>query len=244
MLNRRRFLEGALAASLMSGASSARADIKCKGPFFSGGQGYKDDSKDCHAWVKGYNSSAEVEAKNFEKLSSQEKSQWCWAACISNVFKVHGYDVPQGDIVSKAYGGLDDLPSFGGGMITWNFSKTWTDRGGQKFSTKVEALYDADGNVYQLDNTDVIQAMTANQPLVVGTAGHAVVQTEFEWIGTKDRFDHVKSVTVFDPWPGRGYRKLAPEESLAAVHRSRWGGLQNTGGLLRYVAWPKITPTD
>ena len=48
-------------------------------------------------------------ALNRPLFASQQASQWCWAASISNLFAYHGHDVSQARIVSEVYGSVANM---------------------------------------------------------------------------------------------------------------------------------------
>lgn len=165
----------------------------------------------------------------------QHQSMWCWAACTSMIFRHHGYDIPQEQIVEEEYGGHVNLPAFTGWRMTEQLDREWTTADGRRFRSELNALFDLEYNTMGLNNEDVVEALDNNQPLLVGTLGHAVVQTGFDYFLLAGNLAP-QAVTVFDPWPNRGLRILSPAE-MSPNPQQPFSGLH-------YVAWAKITPLN
>jgi len=59
----------------------------------------------------------------------------------------------------------------------------------------------------------VANDLAANQPLVIGTRGHAMVLTALQYrLADQWRPAQLSAATVRDPWPGRGRRSLSGVE--------------------------------
>lgn len=160
---------------------------------------------------------------------------WCWAASISMIFRHHGYNVTQEQIVLAEYNALVNLPAGTGWRMTKQLDRNWTDGNGKKFNAKLKGLFDLEYNIHNLNNNDVVAALDANQPLLVGTMGHAVVQTKMEYFKNNGAVaNHGMAVTVFDPWPGKGMRVLAQQEMTPNPFQVFQG--------LHYIARAEITP--
>jgi len=142
--------------------------------------------------------------------ASQRASQWCWAASIAMIMRYHGHPIAQETIVEATYGRLVDLPAYDGETMTSALARPWTDARGVPFRAQVK-VFDLAAGRYELDTQTVIAELRAERPLLVGTAGHAMVVTAMTYRRTGGE-PEVVSVTVRDPWPGQGRRELAWHE--------------------------------
>ncbi|MCC6623594.1 MAG: hypothetical protein IT385_20215 [Deltaproteobacteria bacterium] len=143
--------------------------------------------------------------------ASQRMSQWCWAASIAMIFDYHGHPVSQEAIVRATYGGLVDLPAFDGPTMTDALARPWTDARGASFRARVK-VFDLGAGRFEVDTRTVIAELRAERPLLVGTAGHAMVVTAMRYRETAWGEPEVLGVTVRDPWPGQGRRELGWHE--------------------------------
>jgi ABC-type bacteriocin/lantibiotic exporter with double-glycine peptidase domain len=143
--------------------------------------------------------------------NSQYQSQWCWAACISMIFKYYGHPVSQARIVKEAYGNLVNMPAQPWTMLKM-LNRKWTDDNGVQFTS-----YSSQGS------TNVVAAaqdLAANRPLIIGTKGHAVVLTSLQYAAMYMQTPNgmqlgpvgVTNAVVRDPWPGKGRRVLSADE--------------------------------
>ncbi|RYF44189.1 MAG: hypothetical protein EOO25_00370 [Comamonadaceae bacterium] len=139
--------------------------------------------------------------------TSQEKSQWCWAASIAMVFSHHGFAVAQQDIVRQQYAdGADKaLPVT---QVAPVLQRTWQDSGGRAFFATVTAG-NAPARRFHFGDDTVIRELQAQRPLIVGALGHAMVlvQVQYERFTAQDAVRIVGGV-VIDPAPGKGVRHL------------------------------------
>jgi len=141
-----------------------------------------------------------------EAYRSQQATQWCWAACVSMLFRFHGYTVSQASIVRSVYGSLVDLPSFDGATISRMVNRFWTDEStGQEFEAKVLGLLDlisTGSNSVSINNKDIIDALHNNEPLILASGTHAMlaVGAVYDEVETSSN-PIVHRVTVLDPWP-------------------------------------------
>jgi hypothetical protein len=142
--------------------------------------------------------------------TSQQQSQWCWAACISMVFAYHGYDVSQLDIVARIKGAPVNEPGRGE-EVSNALNASWHDRRGRRFRSRARVWDVMNGRNELSGNQAVIQDLLEDHPLISGAAGHATVVTAMEYYATPAGPLPVR-VHVRDPWPGRGRRVLMPEE--------------------------------
>lgn len=147
------------------------------------------------------------------RYEPQYQSQWCWAACISMVFGHYGYRVAQERIVTEAYGAPVDMPAVNGFVIASALNRVWIDDRGREFEASLEAVFDVMAGYSTLDNIGIVDALDEGNPIIVGARGHAVVMTSVQYINTPVGPNIVR-VGVFDPWPGRGPRWLAPDEMV------------------------------
>lgn len=151
--------------------------------------------------------------------TEQQRSQWCWAACISIIFAYHGHEVSQDEIVARVKGAPVNMPGRGD-EITRALNSHWMDVRGRRFVSRAR-IWDVLGGRFDLEgNPDVIRELASDRPLVSGAAGHATVVTAMEYLETP-MGPMPTRVIVRDPWPGRGRRVLSLEEAnpiyIAAV---------------------------
>lgn len=139
--------------------------------------------------------------------TSQEKSQWCWAASIAMVFSHHGFAVAQEDIVRQQYSdGADKaLPVT---QVAPVLQRAWQDSGGRSFFASVTAG-NAPTRRFLFGDDTVIRELQAQRPLIVGALGHAMVlvQVQYERFTMQDAVRIIGGV-VIDPAPGKGVRHL------------------------------------
>ncbi len=100
--------------------------------------------------------------------SPQLQANWCWAACISMIFAFYGYSVQQATIVSEIFGAAVDRPGQPSQILA-ELNKNWTDDRGKRFR--------AQGDAVSANNFTAVRDLQANQPLIVGSHGHAMVLT-------------------------------------------------------------------
>lgn len=145
-------------------------------------------------------------------VGGQHMAQWCWAACIEMVFEYYGYRVPQARIVAETWGGIVNLPG-DPRQILANLNRSWVDENGRSFR--------ASGDAFSANPVTASQDLAANQPLIIGTLGHAMVLTSLVYVRNPMGGGEVKAAIVRDPWPGRGRRTLAPQEWYATSFLAR-----------------------
>jgi len=160
----------------------------------------------------------------------QYQSQWCWAACISMLFRYYGHPVSQQRIVSEVYGVPANMPAMAGIVMARQLNRRWVDDNGNAFTSQVTAAYDFDARVNNVTNAWLASELNQNHPIVIGTGSHAVVVTAMQYYDTPVG-PNVVSVGVFDPWPYVGARGLTPNE-MRPMH---------LGGALRFVATVRIS---
>ncbi|MBN9498345.1 MAG: hypothetical protein J0H39_16440 [Alphaproteobacteria bacterium] len=167
-----------------------------------------------------------------EAEDPQFASQWCWAASVSNIFDLYGFEVSQATIVQTVYGQLVNLPAFDTTTISRLLSRDWNDESGKSFRCRIRGIFDAYSGASTLDNRRIISALRSERPLLFCNRSHAMVLTAMTYTQTP-MGPFVLNVGFFDPWPGRGLR--GPDHPLEAhpVH---------SGGHMTYLALPEITP--
>jgi hypothetical protein len=204
-LHRRQLLTGLGAAVAVAGLS--RAELAC--------QPYDSDWTVCQA---GLRFSPEV------RTAQQECEYWCWAACIEAIFAIRGYTVSQAAIVERVYADPVCAPAEGQ-TIASAASGAWRDAKGKTFSAGAEVLIDGNTGLWRADSAAVADAeLTAGRPLIVGTAGHAVLLTAVTYAHDTQGNYQILEMVVRDPWPTSPNRRtLSQMEAqqmyfLAAVH--------------------------
>jgi hypothetical protein len=171
---------------------------------------------------------AQVNFSSFARTyRTQQRSQWCWAASIANIFAFHGHPVAQEKIVEAVYGRKDNLPAFTGAVIARQVNRIWTDDNGDRFRATLTAAYDQDAGVFAINNAFMINELRSERPFLVGNASHCMVATAIDFSPVR-----VVAVGVFDPWPTAGSRPLSAAEMMP----------MNRGGQLRFLA--TLTVTD
>ncbi|MES3020678.1 MAG: papain-like cysteine protease family protein [Pseudomonadota bacterium] len=136
-------------------------------------------------------------------ISPQGNSQWCWAACIQMIFRYYGYNVPQHRIVAETWGGIVNMPAQPRQILA-NLNREWRDDNGRRFG--------ASADMSTANPITAAQDLAQNQPLVIGTMGHAMVLTSLVYARAPNGGGEVVSATVRDPWQDRGRRTLSAQE--------------------------------
>ena len=135
---------------------------------------------------------------------SQENTQWCWAACIEMLFRYYNHPVSQARIVNETFGNIVNMPA-GPWNILRALNRQWTDDNGRVFFVQADTM-----------TANLITAhddLFANNPLIVGTLGHAMVLTGISYDRT--RFgSQITEMVVRDPWQRRGRRVLNLQEAF------------------------------
>ena len=134
--------------------------------------------------------------------SPQQQSNWCWAACISMIFAFYGYSVQQSTIVSEIFGSAVDRPG-APNMILAELNKLWTDERGRRFRSQ--------GDAQTANAFSAVKDLQANQPLIIGSHGHAMVLTALTG-DTNVQTDQYQFVEAIVRDPMVGMRRLDPRE--------------------------------
>lgn len=211
MITRRTAVLGGLAA--VGGAQSASAAIRCT-PFAPNGV------RQCEVGL------AVQLNRIMVNTPTQQRQNWCWAACVSAIFGYHGFDVPQLRIVEKVFGADVNSPAIGPQIIR-AIDGSWRDEAGRRFFAHGIVLWDAQFMFGDPRAAAIsAQELSADRPLIVGALGHAMVLSGMTYlVDTMSRGQPLQLV-VRDPWPAPGMptRKIltGPQVQntsfLAAVH--------------------------
>jgi len=132
----------------------------------------------------------------------QQKSNWCWAACLEMVFRYHGLEVSQETIVEETLGDDRNLPGSPGEILE-NLNRTWTVD---------DDDYTVEADTYTVTPGTVAQDLANDFPLIIGSMGHAMVLTGVQYYRRFDSYGNIVGAVVRDPWPGRGKRSLSAAE--------------------------------
>ncbi len=151
---------------------------------------------------------SEVPSEKFaQAFATQEMSQWCWAACISMIFRYNGHPVDQGRIVEATYGRRVNLPSGNGINMSKQIDREWVDDNGKRFIATLTAAFDPMAGYNTMNNDFIINELDKERPIIVGSGTHAMVGTAVAYYKTPAG-PYIVNVGVFDPWPGAGMRGL------------------------------------
>jgi hypothetical protein len=131
------------------------------------------------------------------------------------LFNYYGHPVRQERIVAEAYGGIENIPALSGFTIAQQLNRHWVDDNGTTFDAQLSAAFDAQAGVNAINNAIIINALSQDDPLIVGAAGHVTVMTAAAYRPTPVG-PYITGIGVFDPWPGRGARQLMPVEFTPA----------------------------
>ena len=136
--------------------------------------------------------------------STQNNTQWCWAASIQMVLRYYGVYVTQEQIVKRSFGVTRNgqLPNRTASpeLITANLNKWGVDNRGQRY--RVQATWGRHAPHPDM----LIREMKADRPVIIGyegeDGGHAVVITAVG-IANTNRGPAIEEIVVRDPWPSR-----------------------------------------
>ncbi|MGJ8685758.1 MAG: papain-like cysteine protease family protein [Nonlabens sp.] len=135
---------------------------------------------------------------------TQNESQWCWAASIQGIFQYYGYYLTQEDIVLQTWGKLINMPSQANEMLSV-LNRSYIDRNGNVFSVTATA--------YNVSHANAASDLSTDNPLIIGTMGHAMVLTAVEYLRDLNGNGEIVNATVRDPWPENSRRRnLTPQE--------------------------------
>ena len=191
LVGRRRLLAGAGAVLATLAAGRSAAAVRCT-PFDR--QGWQLCEGGIPSTLAG------------QSARPQYRSQWCWAACISMVFGYYGHPVSQDRIVGETFGSVVDMPA-DTGQILAAVNRPWTDDRRRPFQ--------AVGRALPIDAQRAARHLIDEQPLIIGSLGHATVLTAMNWRQAVDGRQALTAVVVRDPWQGGRRRLLSGPEVWA-----------------------------
>jgi hypothetical protein len=135
---------------------------------------------------------------------SQHASQWCWAASIQGVFSYYGHEVPQERIVEETWGAIVNMPGQPGQILS-ALNRQWIDENGDVFQVSATTL--------TANHVTAAQDLAADNPLIIGTMGHAMILTAVEYTRNARGQGNIINAIVRDPWPYNPRRRsLTPQE--------------------------------
>jgi hypothetical protein len=138
----------------------------------------------------------------------QNREQWCWAAALSMIFGYYGHPISQEKIVKDIWGRIVDVPRHVDDVMR-DINRSWFDDRGRRFQVTGKRL-----TLHHIElPKQAARALEQNQPLIVGTLGHATVLTEMRWSIDADGQLFVSHLIVSDPADG-SVRNLTLEERL------------------------------
>lgn len=139
----------------------------------------------------------------------QRQTKWCWAACITSIFLVHGHVVSQHRIVEKIFGG-DVNEGAVNPQIVRAIDGEWTGDRGERFVAKGIVLWNRDRYFERPDAIDkAAHELAQGNPLIFASEGHATVLSKMTYLrGPRGRIIGLDSLTVRDPWPLTQNRRL------------------------------------
>jgi hypothetical protein len=161
--------------------------------------------------------------------SSQQNSEWCWAASVSNIFSYYKHPVNQARIVSGFYGAVVNLPAGSGYTIAVQLNRPWVDDAGRPFNSYLTSAYDFDAGINTISNALLVEELTNNRPIFYANVQHAMVLVAVQYFSTQFG-PNIVAAQVYDPLPGVGLRTLSDAE-LKLMH---------LGGVGRFIATVRV----
>lgn len=200
---RRQLLRAAVAGTALAGVAAATPALaeKVCGQYDGRGQ------QQCETGIR-----SEIAAATAAAVGSQDLNQWCWAACIEMVFRFHGYEVPQEQIVEETWGDIVNMPAYPEQILD-NLNRPWIAADRRRFTVE--------GDTRTANQYTAAQDLANNMPLIIGTMGHAMVLTSLMYVRDSTGNGEVTGVVVRDPWPGVGRRQLSGMEWYNAIFLAR-----------------------
>lgn len=147
--------------------------------------------------------------------AEQDCENWCWAACLQTILDIHGYYVPQTDIVRRVYSD-EGCYTATGFQIATHLSGPWGS-GSDGFRVKVQPVIDLSANFWTPHASAIVaQELARGYPLINGALGHATVITGMKYARNQFGQGQPLEITVRDPWPkpGSNRRTLTPNEAF------------------------------
>ena len=141
------------------------------------------------------------------QTATQECPNWCWAACIQSIFRLHKRNVSQKSIVQRLFGSeLCDTAT--GPQIIETVNGKWKDAGGNSFYATAAPLLDLSFGVANPEASQMVaQELAAGNPLINGALGHATVLTAMTYIVDIYSRGQPLEIIVRDPWPKNQNRR-------------------------------------
>lgn len=179
-------------------------------------------------------------AKVDSAFSFQERSQWCWAACISMLLAHNDLHVEQAEIVRRSYGrdALGQLPDWPGSfdLITRNLNYRGRDGKGTDYEIRARVAPGAPMPAL------LLAELSSGSPVLVGyntgSGGHAVLITAASYVDTP-MGPQILQLVSRDPYPypgtspiGNG-RQVVPGAHLASRIMAHWYVDVKTAGTSR-----------
>ncbi|MES2064151.1 MAG: papain-like cysteine protease family protein [Bacteroidota bacterium] len=137
-------------------------------------------------------------------LDIQNADEWCWAASIQAIFNYYGHNISQARIVQETFGQVVNMPAQPGTILS-ALNRYWIDDSGVQFM--------AQANSFSASPITAAQDLASDNPLIIGTMGHAMVLTALEYDHNTYGQGNVVAAVVRDPWPANPRRRvLSPQE--------------------------------
>jgi len=119
------------------------------------------------------------------------------------LFDFYGYKISQAEIVAITKGAVVDdtgTPQ----DISANLNNTWNDDTGRSFQS-VALTFDALSGYSDLNNADIISAISHNKPMILGADGHAMLMVALNYTPADSTmtFGPINWVEVLDPATGQ-----------------------------------------
>jgi hypothetical protein len=212
MLNRRSLLQATVALAVVGATRPVEAYETC------------NEFGQCNVGI-------DLERLN-HVYATQKMDLWCWAASISMIFAYYGYDVPQEQIVTEAYGGIINERGRSMTHMAQLMHRDWRDQQGRWFRSRVVAAYDAQVGHVSLDNRYIVNELREGRPLLFGNMSHAMVLTAVtQWTSPATGEVILQNMGFMDPWPGKGLRGIESYNEGVARH---------LGGEMTFLASPRV----
>lgn len=132
-------------------------------------------------------------------LDVQYADQWCWAASIQAIFNYYGHNISQARIVQETFGQVVNMPAQPGTILN-ALNRYWIDDSGVQFMVQA--------NSFSASPITAAQDLASDNPLIIGTMGHAMVLTALEYDHNTYGQGSVIAAVVRDPWPSNARRRV------------------------------------
>ncbi len=144
----------------------------------------------------------------------QYQSQWCWAACISMIFDYYERPVRQERVVQETFGRIVDMPANPLQILT-AVNRDWRDEHGKPFRGFAQAL--------PIDPVIAARYLRDEQPLIIGSLGHATVLTALTWAEDTAGRQELTGMVVRDPAMGGQRREFTGQEIWSTMFLAHVG---------------------